>query len=91
MVFANNFWTTYDRRMKMAPISLSHNSKSNDMQHNLLWPDLTSDIRSNFDLGFLRSTWSSFDLSRQEEHIGSKINALDPTGQKLLEKKKHLC
>ena len=65
---------------------LSHHSESNDMQYDLLWPDLTSDLRSNFDLDFLRSNWLSVALPRREEHNGSKIDALGPIGQKLLKK-----
>ena len=73
---AYNFWTRYARRMKMAPICLYHHSESNDMQHDLFWPDLTSDLWSNFDLD-LRSNWVSFDPSWREEHNGGKIVALD--------------
>ena len=49
------------------------------MISNTTYFDLTSDLRSNFDLD-LRSNWLSFDLSRREEHNGSKIGALDPIG-----------
>ena len=87
--FAYKFWTRYDRQMKMAFICLSHHSESNDMQHDLLWPDLTSDLWSNFDLDFLKSNWVLSDLPRREEQNGSEIDALDPLGQKLFNT--HIC
>ena len=58
------------------------------MEPDLLLSDLTSDLMSKFDID-LRSTLLSFDPSRQEEHNGSKIDALDPIGRKLL--KKNIC
>ena len=75
--FAYHFWTKCDRQMKIAPICLTEHSKSNEMQHGLFWPDLTSDLRSNFDLNFLRSNLVSCDLSWGEEHNGGKMVALD--------------
>ena len=56
---------------------------------NMTYFDLTSDLRSNFYFDLLRSNWVSFDPSRREEHNDSKIDALDPIGQKLL--KKNMC
>ena len=55
--FAYNVWTRFARGLKMAPIWLSHHSESNDMPHDLLWPDLTSDFRSNFYLDFWRTNY----------------------------------
>ena len=85
-LFAYNVWTKYARRMKMTP---SHYLESNDTQHDLLWPDLISDLRSNFELDILRSNWKSFDLSWLEEHNGNKIAALGPIDQKLV--KTNVC
>ena len=66
----------------MAPICVSHCSESNDIQYDLLSPDLTSDLMPKFDLDSLRSNWVSFDPSQQEEHNGEKIVALDLIGKK---------
>ena len=72
----------------MAPIGLSHHSESNDVQHDPLWPDLTSNCSSNFDLDLLRSNWVSFDSSQRKEHNGDivEIVAID---QKLV--KENVC
>ena len=70
--------------MKMAPRRLSHHYESNDKQHDPLGLDLTS----NFDLNLLRSTWVSFDPSR-EKHNGDKIVALAPIHNKIV--KENIC
>ena len=54
----------------------------------LSWPDLWPKVK--LWPWPLRSNWVSFNLSRREEHNGSKIDALDLIGQKLL-KKKNIC
>ena len=54
------------------------------MQHTYF--DMTSDLRSNFDLDFLRFNWVSIDLSSQDEHNGGKIVAVDQVVHKLLQK-----
>ena len=83
MFFVYNVCTRYGRRIEMAPICLYHHSNSNDMEHDLLWSDLTSDLRSNFALNF-KVKLGSFDLSWREEHNDGRIDALDPIGQTLL-------
>ena len=57
------------------------------MQHDPLSPDLISELRSNFDRDFLRSNWTSFDLSRREEHNGDNIVALGLIGSEVSEEK----
>ena len=56
---------------------------------NITYFALTPDLWSNFDFDLLRSNWILFDLSQREEHNGSKIDAPDPIGQKLL--KRNIC
>ena len=68
-----------DTPVETAPICFSHHSESNDMQHDLLWPDLTSDLWSNLDFDFLKSNWVLSDLPRREEQNGrSRFCSLIP-------------
>ena len=60
-----------------------------DITHNgSIRLDLTSDLRSNFELDLVRPTLVSFDSSRQEAHNGDQTIVLAQIGQKLV---KSLC
>ena len=56
--------------------------------HGSMRLDLTSDLRSNFELDLVRSTLVSFDPSRQEARNDDQTVVLGPIGQKLV---KTLC
>ena len=85
-LFAYYFWTSCDRRLKMVPICLPRHSNSNSIQHDLLWPDMTSDLKSNFDLDLWHSICVWFYASWLEEHNDGKIVALGLKIQQLLQK-----
>jgi len=57
------------------------------MQHDPFRSDHDLDLRSNFQYDLSRSTNSSFDASRREEHDAGKSNVMALMSQKLLTKK----
>ena len=56
------------------------------MQHDPFRSDHDLDLRSNFQNDRSRSTYSSFDASRQDEHDAGKSNVVALLSQKLLPK-----
>ena len=58
------------------------------MQHDPFRSGYDLDLRSNFKNDLSRSTNSSFDASRREEHDAGKSNVMALLSQKLLPKKR---
>ena len=56
------------------------------MQHDLFRSGNDLDLRLNFQVDLSRSTYSSFDASRRQEHDAGKSNAVALLSQKLLPK-----
>ena len=56
------------------------------MQHDLFRSGHDLDLRSNFQRDLSRSTYISFDASRQEKHDAGKMNVVSLLSQKLLQK-----
>ena len=54
------------------------------MQHDLFQTGHDLNLESNFQHDLLRSNYSSFDASRQEEHDAGKMNVVSLLSQKLL-------
>ena len=57
------------------------------MQHDLSGSGHGLDLRSNFQHGLLKSTYSSFDASRQEKHNAGNMNVVPLLSQKSFQKK----
>ena len=65
--------------------------RSTNMQHDLFRSGHDLDFRSNFQNDLLRSTYSSFAVSRQEKYDAGKMNVLPLLSQKLLQKGVFFC
>ena len=60
--------------------------RSTDMQHDLFRSGHVLDLRSNFTNYFLRSNYSSFDVSLRAKYATVKMNAVPFLSQKLLQR-----
>ena len=60
-VFDNNLLQIEDREAKLTPLCLSRQDASIDMQHDILGSSRDLDLRSNFQLDLLRSSYMSFE------------------------------
>ena len=72
--------------MKTPQMCSGWRCESIDFQYNLSRSDHDLELRSNFQNDLLRSTYTSFDASRQEKHDAGKLNVVPLLSQKLLQK-----
>ena len=64
------------KNAKLAPICLSCQGRSNDMQHDLSDPDRGFDLRSNFQIDLSRSSYTLFEAAWKNKHGGTKISVV---------------
>ena len=84
--FAYNFWYNWDRGMGQAPMCLSCQDASYDVDHDLLRSFRDLDLRSTFKVDLSRSNDIPFHSSRRGEHDGTIVIALTCSCQKLFAK-----